>query len=109
MGIYADIYDSAAGRDALSVWPAITKVLVMNADGPFLRRPGEPAVKIVRANGGPGMARAVPVNNEGDVIGGTMKGYSFIASSDSRFAECVQRVIGAPFYGAVALHDRREG
>jgi hypothetical protein len=38
-----------------------------------------------------------------------MMGGSYVASSDSRFAEACEVVLGAKFYGAVALHDRKEG
>lgn len=108
MGIHAYIYDTGHGRDPLSVLPQMAnQVLVLNAAGPFERKPGEPAVVIESHM--PGIARAVPVDQDGKPIAGTMKGYSFIASSDSRFSELVQRKIGGRFYGAVALHDRKEG
>lgn len=121
MGIHAQIYDSASGRDSLSVWPQDTReVLVLNAEGPFERKPGQPAVVIVPGYGGVGTVRAAPVDDAGNEIRGVMKGYSYIGSSDSRFGALVERVInervqaqypGAPrqrFYGAVALHDRLE-
>lgn len=108
MGIYANIFDSARGRDALSILPKMAdQVLVLNAAGPFDRRAGEPAVVIESHM--PGIVRAVPVDQDGKPIAGTMKGYSFIASSDSRFSELVEGLTGARFYGAVALHDRKEG
>lgn len=103
MGIYADIYAAADGRrDALSILPAnAVRVLVLNADGPFERVKGEPAV-IIEA--GPyGSMRAVPVDVQGDKVPGCMFGGRYVGASDSRFGEL------AGFYGAVALHDRVEG
>lgn len=109
MGIYANIYDSESGRDSLSVWPAsVHRVLVINAEGPFERKEGEAAVMIVPAHGGRGCVMAVPVNEAGEKWPGVMKGYSYVASSDSRFSELVERISGHPFYGAVSLHDRCE-
>jgi hypothetical protein len=110
MGIHVSIYNAErSGRDALSVIPAAAKGLcIVNASGPFEPSADYPAAKIVPAAGGPGAARCVPLEafEAGKWL---MKGYSFVASSDSRFSECVEKVIGARFYGAVALHDRCEG
>lgn len=108
MGILATIYNGPAGMDALSVIPRSAKgVCVVNAAGPFEPDAEYPAVRIVATAGPRGCARAVPVEAS-DAGKWLMKGFSFIASSDSRFQECVETVTGAPFYGAVALHDRHE-
>lgn len=39
---------------------------------------------------------------------GTMMGGNYAASSDSRFSELAAELLGHPFYGALAIHDRRE-
>lgn len=55
----------------------------------------------------PGIVRLVPASiPEGRA--GPMFGGAFGYSSDSRFTEAVERLIGGKFYGAVALHDRFE-
>lgn len=109
MALHANIYDSDSGRDPLSVWPSMARrVVVLNAAGPFDRKPGEYAVILRPGYGGRGTCVAVPVDAEGKQIPGTMKGYSFISSSDSRFREAVEAITEAPFYGAIALHDRLE-
>lgn len=110
MGIHVSIYNAEGGsRDSLSVIPAAAKGLcIVNAAGPFEPCADYPAAKIIPASGPKGCARCVPLDayEAGKWL---MKGYSFVASCDGRFSECVQKVIGGPFYGAVALHDRCEG
>ena len=111
MGIPAYIYDSDSGRDPLSVFPQdASRVLVINSDGPFEEKPGSNPVKlIVRNLWGRNVIHAAPVDADGNELPGVMKGYSFIASSDSRFQEACEKLLGHGFYGAVALHDRLEG
>lgn len=114
MGIYASIYDPAHGRDSLSVWPAeVSEVLVVNAEGPFERNRGEPAVEIVMREFPWGrVLHAAPLDDDGNRMDGPailMKGYSYIASSDDRFSALCGKLLGHRFYGAVALHDRKEG
>lgn len=111
MGLHATIYDGPHGRDGLSVWPADTKeVFVDNAEGPFERKPGEPAVRILMRNlGGRKVLHAAPIDDSGKLIDMTMKGYSYIACSDGRFSQLCDNLLGHAFYGAVALHDRKEG
>lgn len=109
MPLHADIYDGPSGRDSLSVWPSMAqRVVVLNVDGPFERKPGEYAVILRPGYGGRGTCVAVPVDAEGKQIPGTMKGYSYISTSDSRFREAIEKITGSAFYGAVALHDRLE-
>ena len=38
-----------------------------------------------------------------------MFGGNFAHSSDSRFSEAIEKLLGHRFYGAVAIHDRIEG
>ena len=37
-----------------------------------------------------------------------MMGGCYVATSDSRFGEMIEKKFGIHFYGAVALHDRSE-
>ena len=50
----------------------------------------------------------VPLGATGDKTVGPMAGGAYVASSDSRFSEAVEKLLGHTFYGAVALHDRYE-
>lgn len=50
--------------------------------------------------------RLVPYTHKDGI--GPMMGGSFAATSDSRFSRLCNRIIGQPFYGAVAIHDRYE-
>lgn len=51
----------------------------------------------------------LPIRNEADgKTCGPMSGGCFIVSSDSRFREECERVLGGRFDGAVSLHDRFE-
>lgn len=74
---------------------------------------GEPdqlgAARIVPGNL-PGTIKAIIVGNDDMHPGcvGPMMDGNFLHSSDSRFAAECERVLGARFYGAVALHDRYE-
>ena len=38
----------------------------------------------------------------------TMMGGHYGATSDSRFSDAVEEMMGTPFYGALAIHDRVE-
>lgn len=55
-----------------------------------------------------GTVRAIPVGPAPAGHVGPMMGGNYVATSDSRFRDEVERVLGARFYGAVALHDRYE-
>lgn len=54
-----------------------------------------------------GTVIAVPLNQpEGQC--GPMASGAYIATSDSRFREAVEKMLGHRFYGAIPLHDRFE-
>lgn len=61
-----------------------------------------------------GCLRAVPAEWDAEKAewvrapGCWMMGGSFVHTSDSRFGAACERALGAKFYGAVALHDRKE-
>jgi hypothetical protein len=109
MGIIANIFSNEGRRDSLSVLPERARaVCVINADGPFEPSVECPPVMVMKAAGASGCARIVPVNAAGVVQAGVSFGGRYIASSDRRFGEAVERACGQHFYGAVALHDRLE-
>lgn len=43
-----------------------------------------------------------------EAVRGTMFGGNYAATSDARFGELIAELLGHPFYGAVAVHDRIE-
>lgn len=85
------------------------RVTIVNCDGPdIMPTEDAPAVRLdKRAD----VLRLVPVvwnGVEWVTAGWHMFGGTYVATSDSRFADACRRVLGARFYGAVALHDRTE-
>lgn len=56
-----------------------------------------------------GTVIAVPLNQpEHPRVVGPMASGAYIATSDSRFREAVEKMLGHRFYGAIPLHDRFE-
>ena len=71
---------------------------------------GAPGVMLVPGNL-PNTVKAVPVSQSGGkniIPSGCMFGGTYIAASDSRFNARCAEITGAPFHGAVPLHDRIE-
>ena len=106
MGLIAYVYRDASGCDCTNsgISSRYHQVVIVNADGPFEPSADMPAVEIVKGYS-EDTIRAVPV----ELKGGGMAGGNYIASSDSRFSELCERLLGHRFYGAVAMHDRLEG
>lgn len=65
---------------------------------------GLPVLKLVKGNL-PGLAKLVPAGMEGKWF---MFGGNYAATSDSRFSKAVEKITGAPFSGALPIHDRVE-
>lgn len=81
-----------------------TEGVVVNVDGPSKPRDDAPAMLLVKGYA-PGTVRIVPA----DVgTGRSMFGGNYAATSDSRFSEALEKLLGHRFYGAVAVHDRFE-
>ncbi len=56
-----------------------------------------------------GCLRLVPVGDPRTSTHiGPMFGGNYAAASDSRFRQACEKLLGTPFYGAVAIHDRFE-
>jgi hypothetical protein len=100
-------------------------VTVVNVSGPSEPTDDAPAVLLVEnAMGtvrivpavevtGPGAAveyhgKWGPLLADGDKTIGPMMGGSYVGTSDSRFREAVEKLLGHGFYGAVPFHDRFE-
>jgi hypothetical protein len=88
---------------------------LVNVEGPFEPDETRPAALLLKGNV-PGVARVVPaVEVDGEYKPlrppagvGPMMGGAYVATSDSRFGQAVEKITGSRFYGAVALHDRFE-
>jgi len=108
MGLIISVYkDSSPSYDCTcdGVTNRFNRLCVTNVDGPFNPSEDCPAVKLVEG-ALPNTVRIVP---EECGESWTMFGGNYASTSDSRFGEAVEKIIGTRFYGAVAVHDRVEG
>lgn len=113
MGLLLDVYRND-GADCTNggVSSKSNRVCVVNVDGPFFSDYTNPAVML---EAGPcNSIRLVPsrkdaFGNNVPIEGVRMFGGNYAATSDSRFGEACARLLGHPWYGAVAIHDRFEG
>lgn len=79
----------------------VEQLTLTNVDGPFDPIPAAPAA--VLDTHVYGCLRIIPEDCRGRWM---TDGGAYAATSDSRFREACERLTGAPFYGAVAIHDR---
>lgn len=123
MGLRANIYRQGGGDTSNGgLSSRAEQVTIVNAPITAQSDPDEhaPAVMLVRG-AYPGVARVVEAEwmdggmNGGDWVErrdpdnvGPMFGGTYVACSDGRFRALVEEITGAPFYGAVPLHDRWE-
>jgi hypothetical protein len=89
------------------------ELCLVNVEGPFEPRDGIPAAMLVVGNMR-GTLRIVPAmkNDAGEWVKDSrwyMMGGNYAATSDSRFDDACEKLLGHTFYGAVAIHDRCEG
>ena len=117
MGIHVNIYQQARKEDTwlgkidctMGGESSYAKgFTVVNAEGPFEACEDYPAAELVMAEvgGGRKILRLIPVSKKEKW---TMFGGNYASTSDSRFSELCEKLLGATFYGAVAVHDRVEG
>lgn len=92
------------------------ELTLVNVEGPFEPTADRPAALLVNGHSR-GTVRVIPaveVDDANEYHGkwapklGSMAGGCYVATSDSRFTEAVERLTGGRFYGAIALHDRYE-
>ena len=105
MGLHISVYRSASADCTNDgVTKRFAELCVTNVEGPFEPNENTPAVKLV-AGHAPGTVRIVPeeVGERWSCFGG-----NFATTCDSRFSNAVEKITGAVFYGAVAVHDRVE-
>lgn len=114
MGLIVHVYRSALGDSSnggITSWA--NELCLVNVEGPFEPGRAAAAMLIEHKPTGRNLARIIPA-----VLGDDdqfypdkrwlMFGGCYAASSDSRFREAVEKVLGGPFYGAVPIHDRYE-
>ena len=80
-------------------------LLLVNAEGPFEPKDHPNIPQVEMQTSVPGYLRLIPktiVSNH------YMVGGNFGYTSDPRFAQLAEKLLGHPFYGAVAIHDRVE-
>jgi hypothetical protein len=111
MGIRISVFRN--GRDCSNggLSSRFTNLTVVNASGPF--EPDEDAPAVVVQSHVQGCLRIVPAMmvDVGEWVGAPgafMMGGNYGATSDSRFTQLCERLLGHTFYGAVAIHDRQE-
>jgi hypothetical protein len=110
-GLTVNVFRSSY-NSSLNVFENAHKLTIVNVDGPFEATPEAPAAMLVRGNLR-GTVKVVPAVQmpSGEYIpeqGHTMFCGAYVATSDSRWGEAVEKITGSRFYGAVALHDRVE-
>ena len=112
MGLIVEVYRGAREYDCTNhgISSMYNELCLVNVDGPF-----EPSATVPAAildSHYPGCLRIVPAMktalgwvpyNEQPMFGGNL-GYT----SDSRFPEACEKLLGHTFYGAVKIHDRFE-
>jgi hypothetical protein len=109
-GIRMDIYRSAKMPDCSNggISGRVHEVtLILPEGGPF--EPTADAPAIILENHVRSALRAVECDEDGErLTGWSMMGGCYVATSDSRFGDECERLLGYRFYGAVPLHDRFE-
>ena len=111
MGLTVWVYRNDLGDCTLNgVSSNARQLCVVNVDGPFNPADNSPAVLLEQHH--PGCLRLVPAIKAGNewVVKPewSMFGGNYGATSDSRFSEACERLLGHRFYGAVPIHDRYE-
>jgi hypothetical protein len=108
MGLIINVYRAADGSDCTNngVSGKFARLTLANVPGPFEATEDAPACVLVRGNL-PGTVKIVPADLF-DAGRSVMMGGNYGGTSDSRFSEAVEKLLGHRFYGAVAIHDRTE-
>ena len=103
MGLRLRVFRSSL-RDCTNngVSSKVNELTLIDADGPFEPTPDAPAVILFFRQG---TVVIKPADTGGNC---TMFGGNYASTSDSRFLEAVNAMLGHSFYGAVAIHDRVE-
>lgn len=113
MGMLISVYRNAELNSDCSnfgISKQFTRLCVVNVDGPFKPDINAPAVRLEQHV--KGCLRLVPVIQAGagwqNAPGHAMMGGNYGGTSDSRFCDICEILLGHRFYGLVAIHDRYE-
>ena len=108
MGLLVNVYKTE-GRDCTNGGVSarsIKGLCLTNVDGPFDPSDDYPAAKLVKQTFGFGSSvKVIPEEAEGKQ---TMMGGNYAATSDSRFSDKIEQMLGYYYNGAVPIHDRVE-
>ena len=118
MGLHIHVYRSNLGDSTNNgISAKADQLCLVNVEGPFEPSNLHPAAMLVPGNLD-GTLKIVPAgcyqNKETrnfewhPVPGWYMAGGNYAATSDSRFSEACEKLLGHRFYAAVAIHDRKE-
>ena len=106
MGLNVGIYRDTSNNGVTSEWRMHLGLCLTNVDGPFDPSKDYPAAKLVKVTHHWGShVKIVPDEVEGNH---SMMGGNYAATSDSRFREAIEKLLGHNFYGALPVHDRVE-
>ncbi len=108
MGLHIYIYKDNLGdctNNGISS-KKIKGLTITNIDAPFEPCEDYPPVKLILQKFSHG--NSVKIIAEKDINKNTMFGGNFGATSDSRFNEAIEKMLGYNFYGAIPIHDRIE-
>jgi len=115
MGLLVSVLRDAGGGDCTGggLSSRYTQFVIVNVEGPIDSDARSPPV-ILEAHAQGKYVRIVPAvyMPPGKWMRDPrwwMMGGNFAYTSDSRFSEACERLLGHSFYGAVAVHDRWEG
>jgi hypothetical protein len=118
MGLSVSIYkDGGKSFSNGGVSTFMDEGVIVNIDGPSSDPDNVHRAALMLVPGAYGTARVVPAVPTPDGgwteerrlrSVGPMMGGCYVATSDSRFTEAVEKITGTKFYGAVPLHDRFE-
>ena len=84
----------------------LVSLTITNIDAPFKPCKDYPPAKLILQKFSFG--NSVKIIAEKDINKNTMFGGNFAATSDSRFYEAIEKMLGHNFYGAIPIHDRIE-
>lgn len=119
MGLHAHVCRPANFPDCSlnGISARFPQLCLVNVEGPFEPSDEYPAALLVKGNL-PGTLKIIPAHKDyksmklqpewEPIPGWHMFGGNYAAASDSRFGEACRKILGHEFYGAVAIHDRKE-
>tara|TARA_R100001443_G_C3295339_1_gene163879 strand:+ start:341 stop:703 length:363 start_codon:yes stop_codon:yes gene_type:complete len=107
VGIYRDTsFSDCTNNGVTSEFREFKGLCLTNVDGPFKPDKDYPGAKLEKVTTRWGShVRIVPDELQGKH---SMMGGNYAATSDSRFREAIEKLLGHNFYGALPVHDRTE-